>query len=403
LAGASVRADVVAGGKVEASLTLRDDGSNADAVAGDGIYSALYVPPSEGRRTVAYTANIASAGILLTRQASDAFEAATPAARLSNTGQWQMLDTNGDGRRDQLRWTGQVEVAKAGRYLVSALMRSGDRWLVANSEFKWDAGVTSAAVSIPSTRLENEGVGAGRYVVESISLSRYFGPDVPLTSGFSPRSYQQTQRLESGAVIDLTGNEFDRPPLRLTGQSSFVGSDRTQTGLWEFLAFELEIESKRAEVYTASVALYSGSRRITSCSARQKFQPTGVSRIRMLCTGRDIGSQRIDGPFTAKGLWMYGQTSGPDALNLSVSGPFAVSGPLRAADFVGSDRRPEDVDGDGHVSCNDLVRVKLDIGLRLGDMAYDPRHDVDGDRAVTAADVAAVRAALPASQTCPGI
>jgi hypothetical protein len=399
LAGASVRADVVAGGKAETSLTLRDDGSGADAVAGDGIYSALYVPPTDGLRTVGYTVNIAATGILLTRQANSEFDATAPSATLSNLGQWQTLDTNGDGRTDQLRWAGQVDVTKPGRYLVSALLRSGDRWMHANAEYKWDAGVAPASITIPSTRLETEGVGPGRYVVESLSLMRYFGPDLPLTSEAASGSYRLTQRLASGAVIDLTNTEFDRPRLRLTGQSTFVGSGPNQSGLWEFLAFELEIESIRAEVYTASAVLYSGSRRITSCRAQQA-QPAGVSRIRMLCTGRDIGSQRIDGPYTAKGLWIYGRSAGPGTLTLAVPGPFAVSGPLRAADFAGSNRRPEDVDGDGHVTCSDEGWVRVAIGLRSGDAAWDARNDVDGDGVVTLADVARVLAALPAGRVC---
>jgi hypothetical protein len=371
--------------------TLRDEGTLRDWPQSYRVFRARFVPASEGPHAVHFLVSLDVGGSKLIRQARMDFTAQHPVAEIARVWPAAMHDTNGNGRVDELRVSALIEVRKPSHYVVEATLRAGDRRLREIVGAQWSAGPHLASVVFPSSLLEAEGVGAGLYELESIVLA-----EVP------PGDHHNVQTVARRVSIDLSGMRFEQPPLRLTGQSSFSGYERTATGLWRSLALDLEIESSRKQFYTASAALYSGKRRVASCAGRQ-IQPAGVSRLRLLCTGREIGSQRIDGPYTAKGLWMYGNTVGPDALNLSVSGPFAVSGPLRAADFVGSDRRPEDVDGDGHVSCNDLVRVKLDIGLRLGDMAYDPRHDVDGDRAVTAADVAAVRAALPASQTCPGI
>jgi len=390
LRAADVQAVVMAGNRIESTLTLVDDGGEADGAAGDGIYSALYIPASDGIRTVVVTARAYVGGAAVTRQASASFDVRTAGARFSAVSPWGMFDSNGNGRKDLLMWSGQIHVSKPGRYGVAATLKSGQHMLRTQTVSERNSGFWPASLVFPTSRIEAEGVGAGRYIVDSIELQDLSGAgaDVLDLTG-------------TGTVVDLTGVVFDRKPLLLSGSARFFGSDPNSRGLWRKLVVEVEVDSTVADFITASTLLFSGTRTVATCSGTG-YAKVGVSKVGINCIGRDIGSLGIDGPYEARELWAYRVNAGPPA-TLQVNGTFARSGPIRAAEFEGSDRRREDVNADGSVTCFDLSLVKADVGVRSADPAFDPRLDIDRDGVVTDADVELVRRALPAGVVCPGM
>jgi Dockerin type I domain len=394
--GATVRAVVMNGTRVESSLDLFDNGQGVDAAASDGIYSAAFRPDSDGPRTIGYTATTMEQGLVITRQAASTFEAWTPSAKfheLQPAQPWKIEDTNGDGRTDRMTWRNHVNVIKAGPFRLFVGLRSGDKRLTATSEQQLPVGVSAMGVSFTSQRLESEGVGAGHYEVEHLELQDLSDNKARVVAR------HDSQRIGPDRVIDLTGVAFDRTPLLLRGSPRFFGSDANSRGLWRKLVFEVEVDSTVTDFISASATLFSGARMVATC-AGTRYARVGITRLGMDCSGRDVGSLGIDGPYEARGLWAYRVNSGPPA-TLQVSDTFATSGPIRSSEFEGSDRRPEDVNADGIITCFDLSLVRAHVGLRAADIAFDPRLDVNRDGAIGEADIELVRRALPAGVTCP--
>ena len=61
---------------------------------------------------------------------------------------------------------------------------------------------------------------------------------------------------------------------------------------------------------------------------------------------------------------------------------------------------PADVDGDGVVTCKDLLAVRASVGKIFGQPGYNPRADVNRDGIVNFRDLADVYFKLPARTIC---
>ncbi len=60
-----------------------------------------------------------------------------------------------------------------------------------------------------------------------------------------------------------------------------------------------------------------------------------------------------------------------------------------------------DLDGDQAVTCADLARVRAALGKRSGDAGFDPLADTQGDGVIDVRDIAFVTQKLPAGTVCP--
>jgi len=78
-----------------------------------------------------------------------------------------------------------------------------------------------------------------------------------------------------------------------------------------------------------------------------------------------------------------------------------VVGDSTAILFAPAPTNPADVDGDGAVTCADVNIVKASFGKRAGQTGFDPRADVNHDGVVNLVDLSTVSRAVPAGTKCP--
>ena len=136
-------------------IELRDDGRGADAAAGDGIFTGLYVPAVPGQYVVLVRAEgLSSEGRAFERDTAGALRVAERTATLGEKYEAEGIDDDGDGRYDRLQVAAGVEAPAPGRYDVVVTLRASNGATVsAHALAMLEGGSQTVAVDFDAAQL----------------------------------------------------------------------------------------------------------------------------------------------------------------------------------------------------------------------------------------------------------
>jgi hypothetical protein len=211
----------------------------------------------------------------------------------------QGIDTNGNGLYDLLRVDFGVDVRAAGTFLVTAVLRNlvDPSAVYSDMLMNLSAGPQTMTVNFSGPEINSQGID-GPYVVE-VSLR-------------DPSSYEQLDRVALGQQTAAYSHlDFDplggtSGPIKLTGNSTDEGIDNNGNGLFDLLKVSVEVELANADNYVWSARLVDSAGTEIGFFAGSGSLNAGFANIDFLFNGESIGASGKNGPYSVKGLLMFG-------------------------------------------------------------------------------------------------
>lgn len=387
LPGAAVTAHVLDSGGVMVDIVLLDNGVEADARAGDGLYSGFFTPVAIGRHhATADLVGVTPAAEAFRRQASAQLDVVAATAQFNGDIADHGLDTNGNGHFEQIVLSASASVAEAGNYRATAYLHTpGKQAFEASSDQPLAAGDAQVSVGIPVSSVaqikEN-----GPYTVDRIVLQKIDGAVATHADTLAGPRSTQTYTLA----------QFERAAIALTGTVSDFGVDMNGNGLFDLLTIVLEIDLEFAGAYRYSGRLTDRNGLPVESVSGAVDSSGGRAALEFEFNGRKIGAHGVSGPYILDNVLIYGAGQSFSRLR-----PVATTHAYDVRLFEAGARNPADVNGDGQVDCADVALVKASFGKRSGQAGADPRTDVNADLVTDVRDLAIVSRALPIGTRCP--
>jgi hypothetical protein len=347
-------------------VLLGDDGLDVDINAGDGLYSGTFSADQVGDYVaMAQITGLTSSGTVFARQAATTVKVVPIRAMLTGVYADAGEDTNGNGLYERVRLDARVLVATPGDYILQARL-STPAGAVTLSAY----GMTSLG---PSLQTIPAYVGAPAFLAAGLNTDWtltdvdlfYVGADgaEPTDSAFAP-GYQT-------AAYQVA--QFERPPLRLTGQDNDAGVDTDSDGIFDLLRVNLGVEARVGGAYTYAARL------VAPCGAHLEFisgeqsLPANVpAELELLFSGQLIGNRGIDGPFRVTDFGLYGPGGALQTGNVRTTFAYSAQSFESYQPFV-------DCDNDGipdRCELDTLISADCNLNLVLDACEHSPGSSV---------------------------
>lgn len=277
-------------------VSFRDDGTDADTVAGDGMYQAFVTPPAVGDWGVRVEAlGTASTGAFRRSSAAELRVVARAAdiTDVDDDGE----DDDFNGLDDRIVVTPYADLDTAGTYEVLVGLRASNGKEVRRSvRATFPAGGVHADIPFGAEEI-TAGLGVdGPYAITEVRFSRVTADDlVPVDV-----------RYNLGMTDDYDLDDLEHPRIRLTGTGSARGLNLAGDARYEVLEVQVEVFVERSGRYSCSVALYDRNGREISFITGDVELAAGTNSLLMHFAGENIVRNGVHGPWYVRNLAMYG-------------------------------------------------------------------------------------------------
>lgn len=312
LTGASVSAEITAPDGTSQMVSLSDDGTGADAQAGDGIYSGLAAGQADGYYTVRVTTELSSGA---RRLAMENFAVGGASAKLLGNLSATGVDLNGNGLFDQLQVGVDVQVQEPGSYLVSADLVDGQGSLIdtatSMTESPVGAGVTRLTLAFNGRRIYQHQT-SGPFSLRNLRLERADGINLVTTNpSFTTAAYSY--------------EAFEHARLRLAGTGLDRGVDYNGDGLYDQLQVTLGVDSDYAGWHWVTARLMTGDGREVDWTEGWAYLQKGRTNLGLAFDGRKIRRSGYTGSFVVTDFTVQGPAGSLVATDVYRTSPYAYS------------------------------------------------------------------------------
>lgn len=316
LLGASVRAFVELPGGGSIGVVLRDDGSNGDATASDGIYSGLRAAVTEpGLHRVEFIADGVDSTVH--RFSRETFGLATVSDGQAHfTGFYDAgTDTNGNGYYDQLVVHAHVYADAAGPYHVLAILSdSAGHTHQASVRQALVSGDNSIPLVFDGGDLYHNRID-GPYVLSSLRLAQDNDIDLLPTD--------EVEDVYATSAYAYTAFEHER--IQLTGTGLANGVDSNGNGLFDSMDVAVDVELAQAGYYQWSAQLTDRTGTGLGSFSGASYMDAGRDTLYFNFDGAAIGKNGEDGPYYVTDLLAYGGGASLVANQVFTAEPFLAS------------------------------------------------------------------------------
>jgi hypothetical protein len=314
LRGMTIRSEVRRPNGSSMPLLFRDDGSDADFVANDGVYTALLNLPLEGEYRVDATVRGTAAGLLFERTAVAHIRARRPVATLGATFIDRSVDDNADGLFDAITVAPSVSVVESGVYHVSVRLRAGEKILQKAAIVELSPGVANPIVRFPAEDVRLVLAQDGPYSFDVVFLERREPHDVVFVD----------KRSEVGLTQAFRVQDLQRPRSRIVGTPTAAGFDANNNGKFDQLRVTVDVDIDLPDEYWLSGSIYDSNRDHIGNGNGKATLAAGRNRVVLAFEGADIGRHGVDGPYGVR-FSMLGPTSSAAAKIFFRTGVFTAS------------------------------------------------------------------------------
>ncbi|HEX8169190.1 MAG TPA: choice-of-anchor X domain-containing protein [Thermoanaerobaculia bacterium] len=307
---------------VPMTLSFRDDGTGADSVAGDRVYTAFANPGVSGHYEVEASIGGVAASGAFRRTAAAEFDVVPRRAVMNGTFIERTIDSDFDGLVDQVGIAPRADLLEAGDYDVQVRLRaSNGKFLQRGVRRTLTTGAQAAEVVFDTADIVRDLAVNGPYDVE---VARY---DRVLAGGSVPADIRYS--LGRTAAYDLS--TFDHERLRIVGGTS-AGVDTDGNNLYDRLDIRLDVAVDFAGSYTWSAGLRDRDGKDLGFRTGSAFLGSGTQTIVFSFDGHTIGENGVDGPYYLGNFLLFG------AGQSIVASTAFITEPYRAARFEGYSR-----------------------------------------------------------------
>lgn len=306
----------------EIPLGFVDDGTASDQTAGDGLYTATWLPTDVGDYYVdASVAGTAATGEPFERTLFAEFSVQAVNATLTSAFAETAVDNDFDGLVDEIIIAPEIEVVESGRYVVYVtLTGSNGRELVTNSTVDLSLGIASPSVSISTQSIREVLAVNGPYAISEVRLE------------LEQNGLTVDAVYEIGTTDAYILDNFQRNVIELTtgvdGQSQGVDVDGDQ--LFDYLDVNLSVNSAIVDFYEWTARLVDKNGVEITLAESSGTLGAGENLLLLRFDGNTISANMIDGPYFVRNLIVFGNAGN----SLSVNEVLTTS-PFLASDFAG--------------------------------------------------------------------
>jgi hypothetical protein len=268
-------------------VTFRDDGTDADTKAGDGIYEAFVTPPSAGVFPVRVEATGTASTGAFRRSAATTVRVVARDAQITDVDDFGE-DDDFDGLYDRIVIAPYATINTAGDYRVFVRLRaSNGREIQDTVEVTRSAGTVHADVSFTAEALRRDLGVDGPYTIAEVRYSHIVN-DEPVPADI---------RFNAGVTAAYDLDDLQHRSISLTGTGSAKGINTDSDSDFEQLEVKVGVSVEDTATYTWSVTLRDLKGREISFIAGQQRLSRGANDLRLLFPADAISRHGINGPY----------------------------------------------------------------------------------------------------------
>ena len=312
-------------GATTTQVALDHDGPAGAVAAGDGHYTGSFTATTQaGLYTVVVSAERADPAF--TRQQLLQFTVAQSATTFSGAISDRGVDTDGDGRFDQLVVEVGVQVDVAAAYRVVGTLSDGAGTAIEQLRVEQDLppGPQTVALAFDGALLFALGHD-GPFLLEDLVLE-----EVATVTGLAVGpTYTTAAYLHT---------DFQHPPLLLTGNTSDHGAHTVHMERLPFeeLVVEVEVDTMVAVEAEAAAKLYAEDGTFVAVANTASSLEPGLVMVEFRFRAGQIFQAGKPGPYTVQLFSIWGTSADGTAVSLQAPGVVAVTQPYRLEDFAPS-------------------------------------------------------------------
>ena len=323
---ATVRVEVFhPDGTTTTEVVLVDDGTGGDAVAGDGVYSGVFAATTLiGDYDVLVSAE--GPAPAFTREQQLDFAVAPSATSFSGSFSDRGVDTDGDGRFDQLVVEVGVEVDVEAAYRAFGTLTDGAGTAIEQLRVEQQLAPGPQTVSLAFDGALLFALGHdGPYLLEDLVVE-----DVATETGLAVGPTYTTAAYAH--------TDFQRPPLLLTGNTSDHGAHTVHMERLPFeeLVVEVEVDTMIAVEAEAAAKLYAEDGTFVAVANTASSLEPGLVMVEFHFRAGQIFQAGKPGPYTVQLFGIWGTSTDGTAVSLQAPGVVADTQPYRLEDFAPS-------------------------------------------------------------------
>lgn len=306
--GAAVEAiiNLPAGGTT--SVTLLDDGTGGDPIAGDGVYTSQFSATQAGmyRLSATATGSLGGGGPQFSREASTEFQTSTGAALFGSGFSESTQDVDLDGMINVLSIHVPVVVTTPGEYTITGKLvdQSQVEMGLTNSTVVLPAGPSVVTLDFDGAEIAARG-GAGAFTLVDLRLMNNT-PVQPVMEDYLQTAY---------TTLSYPPGSFQTPAIRLNNQSSDYGVDTDANGKYDYLHVNLGINLLSAGYYYWNAKLADADGFEFGWSSGEGSLAAGANSLNFEFDGEKISDHKVNGPYFLEDISIWGSSG---ALNVTV-------------------------------------------------------------------------------------
>ena len=311
--GAQTNAVITDETGVETRLTLKDEGANFDAVAEDGVYSNIFVPPAEGEYLVEGTTSFEVYGTTIARQTSKKIHVLPADIEFINHSLAPIFSSEGCVIALEQRL--ELDVNSAGDFAIHGYLSDGIDELNTSKRLQ-----LKPAKQIVTLQYSTEDIFAA-----FDSASTLISNPTIIYAITQDNIRISAPRIQFEEMIELGSFERCRDPIEITGDLVTTPS-MSQDGTYiDSLDFEFPLHVTRSGTYTGSVNIVGAAGEYLELVSFQKPLEAGVNTVKFTVPGDTF--KQADGPYELTALLVY---NGADSYRQGLLGQ---TPPYQASDF----------------------------------------------------------------------
>ncbi len=299
VSGANISVAIASDGGESGTVNLFDDGSGADQVSGDGIYTGTYVPLSTGtfRATTRVAGSLPGLGAY-SRMGATGFLIVPQSGIISGTFTESILDTNSNGLAEAIRLAFDLNIVTAGDYNLVVFLESPLGVRVASSGTLTLPAGMGGQIPVDFAAADLRAVGEdGPYMIDEVELT-YIDP----TLG----SLVVDQGFDLGSTSAFLQSSLERDPIIVTGMINDQAFDDDMDGLFDRLVVTVEVDLLQAGSYDWSYKISGQDLTEIDFDSDQATLGSGIQTFSLTFQGSAIGMAGLDGPFLVRDLLAQG-------------------------------------------------------------------------------------------------
>jgi pimeloyl-ACP methyl ester carboxylesterase len=297
---ADVTAKVVLPDESFSTITLSDNGSGDDTVAGDGIYAGRFSTTTQaGMYRVLVNAN-GRAPALFSRSALLIAPVSASASQLSGSYSELASDTDGDGLYNELAINVGVNISQAATYRVLGVLkdRAGNEIATTTTSAALQAGTQSVRLKFSGDRIFEQGVD-GPYSLSLVRLAEENGAAVlPLD-----------ERANVYSTAAYRHEQFEHDRIYVPGTGRDRGIDTDGNGRFDQLEVTINLSVATRDYYRWSGHLVDRNGTELGFLSGAGTLNNGQNTITFIFNGETIGRNGVSGPYSLNDLLIYSNTN----------------------------------------------------------------------------------------------